>query len=143
LVAGFVYSIALALKFSSGVGQGLRLALAGTVLFGVYVAFLALLPGIGGIIYAERTGARCWSCPGRQQRLADCNAATRVHHLLRCMSPQVAQTDRASLLRSPGPESWGQLTFQGGLRDLSAATESDPKAALAEVRPLRCSNAML
>ena len=58
LVAGFVYSIALALKFSSGVGQGLRLALAGTVLFGVYVAFLVLLPGIGGIIYAERTGAR-------------------------------------------------------------------------------------
>ena len=58
LVAGFVYSIALAFKFSSGVGQGSRLALAGTALFGVYVAFLASLPGIGGIIYAERAGAR-------------------------------------------------------------------------------------
>jgi len=58
LVAGFVYSIALAFKFSSGVGQGSRLALAGTALFSVYVAFLALLPGIGGIMYAERAGAR-------------------------------------------------------------------------------------
>jgi len=42
----------------------------------------------------------------------------------------VAQTDLASLLRSPGPESWGQLTFQEGLRGLSAATESDPKLTL-------------
>jgi hypothetical protein len=57
-VAGFVISIALALKLSSDLGQGSRLALAGTVLFGVYVAFLALLPGICGIIYAERTGGR-------------------------------------------------------------------------------------
>jgi len=36
--------------------------------------------------------------------------------MLRCMGPNLAQTDRAWLLRLPGRQSWGQLT----LRDLSA-----------------------
>jgi len=44
----------------------------------------------------------------------------------------MAQTDRASLPRSPGPESWGQLTFQEGLRDPPAATEAHGGAAIAE-----------
>src|SRR5215470_18292249 len=58
-----------------------------------------------------------------QNRLLLCSATTRLQTLLRRMGPVMAQTDRASLLRSPGPESWGQLTFQEGLLDLSA--ESD------------------
>jgi hypothetical protein len=58
LAAGLIYSFALAFKYSSGAVQGSVIALAGTVLFATYVAILALLPAILGIIYAERTGAR-------------------------------------------------------------------------------------
>jgi len=36
-----------------------------------------------------------------------------------------AQSGNGGLILSPGPESWGQLTFQEGLRDPPAAIKSD------------------
>jgi len=46
-------------------------------------------------------------------------------------APHIAYWHRPLLLRSPGPEPWGQLTFPDSLRDLSAATESEPFAEVA------------
>ena len=58
LAAGLIYSIAIVFKYSSVAAQGSGIALEGTILFGMYVAILALLPAIVGISYAERTSAR-------------------------------------------------------------------------------------
>src|SRR5262245_55233756 len=51
-----VYSVVLAAKYSDSIGKGAGLFVGGTLLIAIYVAILALLPGLLGIIYAERMG---------------------------------------------------------------------------------------
>jgi hypothetical protein len=56
LAASLVFSVVLAAKYSDSIGKGAGLLIGGTVLIAIYAAILALLPGLLGIIHAERTG---------------------------------------------------------------------------------------